>query len=186
MTNIITWAKEKYRAEHIHYSAANEKLETQIDRAKARLARLEKARSELQHPSWIDILIKPIAEAMSKRLPDRTVDILGPCGITCATAIHFYKKGVDNKDKFNGDNCISITFRPAADLPDLTVIDYSVDTQEFKPGTLGEINGMNHPSIPIQDDIDWLLSFMLKTNAEKRGREPKEQRGTSRIHPPRD
>lgn len=161
MANVITQAKIEYTRQHYAYNSASEKLGREIVKVETRLKSLEDEKTNLCHPSWIDLLLKPIAEAMLKHLPNRTFKILGPFGMTNETGVHFYKKGIKEKNKFKGDNCISITFRPA-ELPDLTVVDYSVDTGQFKPETIGEMNGMNHPSIPIQNDINWLLAFMLK------------------------
>jgi len=165
MTSVITQAKMKYTRQYDAYSSAREKLETEIVKVETRLKSLRDKKTNPCCPSWIDLLLKPIAEAMLKHLPNRTFKILGPFGMTNETGVHFYKKRIKEKNKFKGDNCISITFRPAK-LPDLTVVDYSVDTGHFEKGSIGEMNGMNHPSIPIQDDINWLLAFMLKKESE--------------------
>ena len=167
MTNVITQAKIKYMRQHYAYNSASEKLETEIVKAKTRLKSLEDKKANLCHPSWIDIIVKSIAKAMSQELPDRTFGILGPFGMTNETSIHFYRKGIKKESKFEGDNCISITFRPA-ELPDLTVVDYSVDTGRFEKGSIAEMNGMNHPSIPIQDNVPWLLAFMLEKEREEK------------------
>lgn len=179
MNNIITEAKIKFIAERAAYKIAEGALKVKIEKTRAQLKRLEERRHNLYHPSWIDSLVKPIAEAMVKHFPDRTFEILGPCGMSSETAIHFYKKGIVRKDQFKGDNCISITFRPGTDLPDLTVVDELTDTKRYKPGSIAEMNGMNYLAFPIQDDIKWLLSFMLRKPKEAKLNATKT---TSHIH----
>jgi len=39
---------------------------------------------------------------------------------------------------------------PDLDTGTLRVTDYSTDTGDFRPGTIGALNGMNHPSVVIE------------------------------------
>lgn len=131
-----------------------EQREKQIERLKKKLDKL---------PGWTDALLKPIAEELIKQFPDRYYDILGPFGLSSETAIHFYRIGVDEKHKFDGDNCISITFRPGnLENGELRLVDHKTNTGEFREGTLGEMNGMNHPTIPLSPDttIEELLKWV--------------------------
>ncbi len=94
-----------------------------------------------------------MAKAMLPFLPGRRYEVLGPFGICAEMCIHFYRDGIEESKKFEGDNCLSITFLPGEN-GDLRVRDYTMNTGEFARGTMGEVNGMNHPSIDIPGDME--------------------------------
>ena len=133
-------------------------LEKRIEQLNAQL-------KELKHPFWKEELIEPIAEEMIKHFPDRYYEILGPFGLSAELSIHFYKKGVDEKHRFEGDNCVSISFRPEdLDKGELSIVNNKKDTGRFAKGTLGEINGFNYPVIQLSPDttIDELLQYVRR------------------------
>ena len=66
-------------------------------------------------PSWVAIVLENITREMQEEFPDRHFEILGPFGMSNEVSIHFYKNGVGEKEKFEGDNCLSITFVPRFD-----------------------------------------------------------------------
>jgi len=129
---------------------AKEDLDAKIERAEKRLDNLKNKRREIGHISWINKLLKPIVDIITKVYPDRDVEILGPFGICSKTSIHIYKRGVEDKDKCEGDNCLSVTLEPG-DLSrgELRLVDYSKNTGRFRPGTIGAINGMNHSTVLV-------------------------------------
>lgn len=150
----ITESYLKQRQEEAGIEAKVKQREKQIERLKKKLDKL---------PFWQDALIKPIAEELIKHFPDRRYEILGPFGLSSETAIHFYRIGVDEKHKLDGDNCISIAFRPGdLDKGELRIADRKTNTGEFRAGTIGEMNGMNHPEIPLSPDttIEELLKWV--------------------------
>lgn len=146
------------------YRAEDERIDKQIER-------LKRKKNKLVHPFWIDQLVKPIAEFLLPLLPgyDR-YEILGPFGICCETAIHFIAEGTDHKaDREEFFNRLkSITFTPG-DLAkgELSYRNYSVDTGEFAKGTLGAINGMNHPDTLIDPDFDLTELLVIINRKEK-------------------
>lgn len=155
-----------------------------IDRYTADLAEYKRQREEIQRkteelnrqselikcPSWVDDIVKPIAERMTKEMPDRTYDILGPFGMGSRTSIHFYKKGIEEKDKFKGDNCLSITFEPGdLERGEIKLVDYTVNLHRFAEGTIGEMNGFNYPIVAMKNTIKELVDFM-KEQDEKTSR----------------
>ena len=134
------------------YHSKRDKIEKQIER-------LEKKLRKLEHPFWINEIIIPIAEEMLKEMLDRRYEILGPFGLTCETAIHFYK--IDSTRENELDDCKSITFRPTnLEEGKVSLVDYTKDTQRYSVGTMGEVNGMNYPTIPIKNTIAELIEFM--------------------------
>ena len=94
------------------------------------------------------MLIENIAKELLPLFPGRYYEILGPFGLTSETAIYFYKDGDKNDIR-------SITFRPGKlENGELCWVDYATNTHEFAPSTLGGINGMNHPSIPLLPSME--------------------------------
>ena len=121
-----------------------------------------------QAPNWATCLIKPIAEAMLPLLPGRYFEILGPVGIGARVSIHFYRNGVKKEDRWKDSNCLSITFEPAnLQKGELQAVDNLTDTNKYAIGTIGEINGLNHPSVKIPEDADvqWFMDWMMNQNS---------------------
>jgi hypothetical protein len=140
--------------------------------------RLRTKLNKLHRPNWVDSLVKPIAEELVKAYPDRCYEILGPFGIGAHVGIHFYKKDVDEKRRFDDDNCISITIAPGdLDNGELMIVDYSSDTKQYAQGTLGYVNDCNYPKVPINPDSDVseLLEWLEKARAKKAGQQEEGQ-----------
>ena len=139
------------------------KLDKQMDRLRQERATLEKERFE---ETWFARLVEPLAKLMLVPLELRmgcklTYEMLGPHGVTCAVSVHFYKVGVPEKQRFEGDNCVSITFRPGnLDIAELFIVDYTKNTGRYSPGTIGQINGMNYPGVPVKQDLDFILKYV--------------------------
>lgn len=151
----------RYTTNLTEYRGQRKRIEKQLERLRNR----EKA---LECPSWIEGIIRPIAELMMRKLPNRTYDILGPFGIGARTSIHFYKKGIDRKNKFEGDNCLSITFEPVElDKGKLMLVDYIVNLHRYVEGSIGEMNGFNYPTVPMKDTVRKLMSFFRVQNGGK-------------------
>lgn len=134
------------------YVAKKQAYHVTRDRIEAQMERLKNRSSKLHHPSWMDEIIKPIASQIAALYPDRDMEILGPFGICAETSIHLYKKGLTEEQKFSEEgNCISVTLiHGDLDRGEIKIRDYTKDTGEFRDNTLGAINGMNHPSIPVE------------------------------------
>lgn len=92
-------------------------------------------------PHWKDHLIPPLARAICRGKGWDSFEISTPAGICCRTSISFLQRG-------NRVSCLEVS-NPSMETGTLKVTDYAQDTGEFKPGTIGKVNGMNHPSITI-------------------------------------
>ena len=150
------------------WRAAKDSLDRKIEEREAQLQRLKKR--EVSHygarESWVDSLVKPIAEEMLPYFPGRYFDFLGPFGLGARTSIHFYKEGVDEKDRFSGRNCLSITFEPGdLDAGELRLVDEHTNTGKYRKDTIGEVNGFNHPAVDMPDTIQGLVKFMNRQEA---------------------
>ena len=96
------------------------------------------------------MIVRPIAEEMQKDFPDRHFEILGPFGLHSEVSIHFYKNGVGEKEKFDGDNCVSITFVSIGlNGEEIAILDVETNTHEYPWGSIAAMNGANHPRVPI-------------------------------------
>ena len=159
---------ESYVKKSAIADAVRSKIDQRIIQRELQIRRLKNKLGRLVYVSWVEEIIRPIAELLIKKQPDRTYDILGPFGLTAETSIHFYKKGVTEKNRFNGDNCRSISFQPVnLSIGEIVLTDRTADTGEFKSGTIGEMNGMNHPTIPMKKTIDELFDWMNNQNKRK-------------------
>jgi len=147
----------RYLKEHQALDSERTKIEEKIEQREQQIVRLKKKLSKRGYGSfWGDVLVKPIAEELVKQMPGYHYELLGPFGLSSEFAIHFYKNGVSEKEQHEGDNCKSITFIPG-DLQkkaDLGIRNYDEDTGRYAKGTLGEINGMNHPTIELSPDME--------------------------------
>ena len=157
-----------YKQGYYSYRKESDRIQALIDKKKEQIVRLEKKRNKLDHPSWIETIIEPIAKELIRHFPRRHYDVLGPLGLCARTSIHFYKNGVPDNKKCEGDNCLSITFTPDGLHEEcqttLSVTDYSKNTGRYPVGSIGEINGMNYPRIPIDDnlEVEELLKYIDK------------------------
>ncbi len=143
---------DKYAKRLKRYYTRTNNLEAEIEESKRKLGKLN-------YPSWIDCIVKPIAELLVKKIKNRYYEILGPFGMTHETAIHFYINGSEGDIK----TCRSIDFRPInLEKGEIRIVDYDNDTNRFKKGTMGEVNGMNYETIPMPETIDELLKYVSK------------------------
>ena len=161
-----------YQEEVDRIQEKKDRLSDLINAHQSRIHKLNVKQDKLNKtaPFWKDYLIKPIAEAMLPLLPGRHFELLGPFGIGARVSIHFYRDGVTDEDKWRDENCLSITFEPG-DLQkgELQVVDHLTNTGTFNHGTIGEINGFNHPCVDIPEDADsqWFVDWMMKQNPNK-------------------
>ena len=145
-----------------------EKKQNQIEKITAQIDGLENRLYKIAHVSWIDEIIEPIAKAMTEQLPDRHYEVLGPFGLCARVSIHFYRDEITGQSRWKGDNTLSITFDPAdLNAGDIQIVDYETNTGRFAKGTLGEVNGMNYPTIPMPETIEGLIALMMEQNKKE-------------------
>ncbi len=151
----ISEIQTPYIKEKEAYDGSVSDIERRIQQRVKQAERLRERLTKLRRPNWVDRLVKPIAEELVKAYPDRYYEILGPFGIGASVGIHFYKKGVEEKHKYEDDNCISVTLTPGdLDKGELRITDYSIDQEKYAPGTIGDANDCNYPKVPIDRDSD--------------------------------
>ncbi len=142
-----------------------EQKEEHIERIKQQIERLKKKEQRIafKKPSWVETIVWPIAREMALLLPEWEADVSGPFGIGARVGITFWRKGIDKKDKYALGNSMSLTLEPIdlwGDRETLRVVDYKTNTGSFEKGTIWQINGLNHPTLPMPDTIQGLIDFM--------------------------
>jgi hypothetical protein len=145
------------------YASNLQTYQTEKERIEKQIERLNRKKDRLIYPSWIDQLIKPIAEFILPLLPGYDkYEILGPFGLCNEIGIHFIAEGTSYGNRNNSgsgeeywDKLKSITFTPGdLDKGELMYRNYNIDTGMFGKGSIGEMNGMNHPDTVIDANSD--------------------------------
>jgi len=143
--------KERYTLKLAEYRETKETLQKKVKATQKRLDNLNTKYNTMPYPHWLDYYLHPIAEALTDEFPNSHYELGGPFGLDCETSISLYE----------GKKLLAfLQFVPGnLDEGEIFLRDYSVDTHRFGSGTIGEVNGMNHPSIPIpiDADISWFL-----------------------------
>lgn len=155
--------EEPYRGIVTNYVERLTHYDRERDRLRREIATRKNQLERLKCPFWIDELLRPIAEHLLEQpeFADRTYDVLGPFGMGSRASIHLYKKGVPKELKFKDENCVSITFEPGnLQAGELRIVDYSRNLHEFAPGTIGELNGFNYPTVPMKRDTRELVAAL--------------------------
>ena len=129
---------------------------------------------------WTERTVDRLAEKLCRKFySGRFVDgAVTPMGICSRCCISFVKNHLRDwrereselrltdgvaarelyRERFSKPNSISITIQPGdLSIGQFSVVDYTVDMGGYKPGTIGFLNGMNYPSIPIPKDanLEW-------------------------------
>ncbi len=145
---------EEYHNKLKGYTAEEAEFRRMQEKYKRLQEKYRLKEAKLKYPHWKENVLRPLGEELMLHFPDSTLSVSGPFGMDCETSISLTGK---NKE------CLAfLQFVPTHDsnLPiTLHLRDYSVDTKRFPPDSIGEMNGDNHPSIPIPTDvtIKWFL-----------------------------
>ncbi len=103
---------------------------------------------------FIDTIVKPLAKKLQKEFPGYKSRVMGPFGLGVEVLIVL--------ENGNEAETRSLTFRPGKDF-ELRLIDYSKKVNDFRPGTLGEINGLNFGDLPVPriGRVAWLKERLI-------------------------
>ena len=102
---------------------------------------------------WRDMIVKPLVDQVCKLGGYDSVEVSGPFGIGARVRASFFK----NETK---ESVADISFEPNLSVDSinkenaiLSKIDYSSSSNQFKVGTVGEINGFNFGRIELDNDF---------------------------------
>lgn len=134
-----------------------------LERIQNTIAGCQEKLSQLEAPRMAAELVDPLGKEMLKLLADAdTYTVAGPVGESEAIILSFHPKGVTPEEKASGSKSKSITL--ITKLPDggLGVRDYSKNTAKHAPGTIGYLNGDNHPTVRVPEGakVSWLISWV--------------------------
>lgn len=128
-----------------------QRLKADIEHLQAELKRTEEDR-----PCWVDALVHPIRDALGEQFPDWTFEVSGPFGIGCN--VHLSAQRSDEEAPAG-----YLLFRPGdLDEGEVLVVRYWEDTGEYAPGSLGRMNDLHHPTMPLPSSFDELVALFLR------------------------
>ncbi len=128
-----------------------ERNEQIIKTAERSIERAKKSKNNIYHPRWIKIL-ENIAKEMLQYFPEGyTSEILGPFGIGSKTSIWIKNPdwNINNDIKYKAPQLYSFEVSPDLTNNTFYKVDNDINTGEYAKGTIGEVNGLNHPEIAI-------------------------------------
>lgn len=144
-------------------------------------------------PVWYESIVDPLVGKICRTFyPDRFVDgesgpAMGICSRVHVSLLKNEFEGWREREeelkrtdghaateyymsRYEGNNMLSLAIVPI-DLTEglLGITDYNVDTKSYPRGTIGEINGMNHPDIhiPISASLEWFEAQITRVNVRR-------------------
>lgn len=139
---------------------AIEKINVTIEKRRKQIQRLEKKRDKLalQAPDWVRDVMHPLAQEIAMKL-NQFYDVKGPFGIRAEVSIYIIEDP-DMSIIDQGQWSITITphFNNDGDM------EFYYDTgevkEDFAPGTVGSMNGMNNVEAPLPENIDEIIKLL--------------------------
>ena len=132
-----------------------------ITRIQNEIVKLQNKVSEFGAALWINEVIRPIAKELEAVFPGMVTMVVGPTGMMSAVTVLVHPADLSEDDKLKGKSCRSVTFLP---MPDgaIAVRDYSSNTSEYPEGSIGALNGLNHPihEMPSDGNIEWIIGWL--------------------------
>ena len=108
-------------------------------------------RCGMQTVSWVDEIIKPLAESIAKK-KGKKVEIIGPCGIGCKVTIILHSE--NDRDGFmdwSEKETLTVESQMCGSEPRL-YYETGAKEERYAPGSLGAMNGLNNVTAALPDD----------------------------------
>ncbi|MEB6549722.1 hypothetical protein MXL46_11550 [Heyndrickxia sporothermodurans] len=139
-----------------------EKRYEDIARAERSIERLNKKKSELDYPNWVESLVKPIAEKFAEDF-GLSYNIYGPFGIRSYVTIYWME-----------DKEVSIVEQPVK-LLTLEPFDLEKEQLYYETGrkrenisyplnSIGAMNGMDREILPLPDSFDEIRKLIRSSS----------------------
>lgn len=137
------------------YRAKQKRLESQKDAIDARL-------KNMRYPSMKNYLNRLGKAALPLIKGAVSFEIYGPFGMCNEWSIYFRSNKKDPKSPGDFKTLAGASFARTDEGYGLR--DYSKNTGRFAKGSIGELNGMNYPTIEITEKmtLDWFVKFAKK------------------------
>jgi len=154
-------AEYEQTVQHLHWRLEDMRQELCLAQARinAQINHATEGLGQLRSPSWIRMLINPLAEEIQRHFPGSVLRLSGPLGIGAQVQIALYKEGTES-DRIPPSSALIgyIVVEPGVlSTGEVYVRDLKADTSEYSPGTIGEMNGFNHPRCPLPDTVEELI-----------------------------
>lgn len=131
----------------------NNEIQKIKNEAEKKINVLNKKNKNLKFHGGLRELFNNLAVEIQKKLNSSCFEWYGPFGLNNEQTIYFYKD--KNKKKILGSICF-VSFRDG-----YAIRDEKKNNGLYQKGTIGEMNGGNHPIIEITEKInlDWLVKW---------------------------
>ncbi len=139
-------------------------LNTKIELKVKQLERLQKKNKAFNavYPRWTELLLRPLLNQLRQDFPEYKWDgeNLSPMGLGCRVAVFFVKDmNLPEADRYEENNSMYVCFQPGDLGKGELLFETGEKTQSYKPGTIGEINGFNNVTKPVES-IEEIIAFM--------------------------
>lgn len=153
---LINGYNERCRCLKDEREALDKKIQTHL----RQIERLENRRMKLMEtrPNWVDEVAKPLGDLLAEQT-GKYAYVCGPQGIRSAVTIYL----MDDRSKSIIDHeSLSITIIPDFE-GDNMVFRYETGEKEndFAPGSIGYINGMNNVTAELSDNMEKILKLLV-------------------------
>lgn len=139
------------------------KEERLIEMHKKRLNKLEST------GGWIEHVLRPLSDRISKRLGGMPYEIYGPFGLGCETSVYFFASG--KIGDICKDETYGITVHPQSrdgfgTWEERFYLTYNTGEtcNNYQPGTIGYLNGFNNVEAPLPDDLDEIMEIVKRNH----------------------
>lgn len=156
--DIVLLKKEEFIERDTKYKEERKAIDAKIDDSydkirwhEKRIERLKAKRSSLKYPSWTEDYLRPILEELARQTPDIIWDFerLSVFGLRCDCPVF---------GKTSEQITTGITFTHHGGQ---LYYDTGETKSKFNPNSLGDCNGFNNVSAPVES-IETLLSHVRK------------------------
>lgn len=144
------------------YDNEENEIDKKIGARQQQIDRLQKRKKKIgPYPYWTELFLRPIINEIKKHFPGWECDDerLTPMGLGSRVSVFFNPK--DDPKKY-----IYIVFVPMEIGKGHLSYETGDSSSRFASGTIGEINGFNRHTKPI-DSIDELVQFLQKQIHQK-------------------
>ena len=107
---------------------------------------IEKLKADLEVLGKINYVretFDPLAAAIAKKIKAKSWKVEGPFGLGCHIVMSFAFKGIVR------EKSVTIAVGKLLDTGQFDVVDFSKTLPDYPAGSIGAINGLNHPRVTV-------------------------------------
>ncbi|MBZ4187666.1 hypothetical protein [Niabella beijingensis] len=161
--NTLAAIKDNFCTQFQTFKASQRQLQSKIYARQWQIDKLKMQMEKLHGPRWTVDLLQPVVNEIKKRLPgwDYDDDQLIPLGLACRVSVFFNKKKNTRSSQLSTKKSIHIIFIPGELKNAELLYETGEQVARFDPGTIGEINGFNRVTKPLES-IKEAVTFLKK------------------------